>query len=168
MKTLKINDWDQIPENFTGIAEFLNRDKFWYKDGKPHREDGPAKEYSNGTKVWYKEGLYHRENGPAYEYLDGSKVWYKEGKLHRINGPAREYKNGYPQWWIDSKIYSSVWLQFLVEDSIYLGKEKGKYDLDWLRFLTEKGIKEFPIVARMEQDNCFIPLFNKVFGASIT
>jgi len=144
MKTLKINDWDQIPENFTGIAEFLNRDKFWYKDGKPHREDGPAKEYSNGTKVWYKEGLYHRENGPA-----------------------REYKNGYPQWWIDSKIYSSVWLQFLVEDSIYLGKEKGNYNLYWLKFLTDKGIKEFPIVPGMESYKHFACLFDKVFGATI-
>jgi len=28
-------------------------DKFWSLNGKLHREDGPAIEYSNGDKVWY-------------------------------------------------------------------------------------------------------------------
>ena len=27
--------------------------KFWYLNGKLHREDGPAVEYSNGDKRWY-------------------------------------------------------------------------------------------------------------------
>jgi hypothetical protein len=30
--------------------------KFWYLDGKYHREDGPAVEYTNGTKYWYLDG----------------------------------------------------------------------------------------------------------------
>jgi hypothetical protein len=28
----------------------------YYKDGKPHREDGPAKDYDNGSKYWFLEG----------------------------------------------------------------------------------------------------------------
>jgi hypothetical protein len=32
-------------------------DKEWYLNGKLHREDGPAVEYSSGTKVWYLNGF---------------------------------------------------------------------------------------------------------------
>jgi len=31
-------------------------DKFWWLDGKLHREDGPAVEYADGSKFWYLEG----------------------------------------------------------------------------------------------------------------
>jgi len=41
--------------------------KFWYKNGELHREDGPAIEYANGNKFWYKNGELHREDGPAIE-----------------------------------------------------------------------------------------------------
>ena len=30
--------------------------KFWFLNGKYHREDGPAIEYANGTKYWYLNG----------------------------------------------------------------------------------------------------------------
>ena len=30
----------------------------------------------NGNKWWYLNGKLHRENGPAIEYADGTKVWY--------------------------------------------------------------------------------------------
>jgi hypothetical protein len=143
MKTIKVISWDDITDNFTGIAE-----------------------YPNGTKHWLKKGNFHRKDGPAIEHTNGKKEWWNEGNLHRINGPAIEYSDGSKSWWVDNVWYTVAELKDLIEDSIYLGKEKGKYDLDWLRFLTEKGIKGFPIVAEMEQDNCFIPLFNKVFGAT--
>ena len=32
-----------------GLIEFENGDRYWYKDSKPHREDGPAIEYANGS-----------------------------------------------------------------------------------------------------------------------
>jgi len=41
-----------------------------------HREDGPAREYVNGDKFWYKEGKRHRVDGPAKEYVNGCKAWY--------------------------------------------------------------------------------------------
>ena len=53
-----------------------NGSKFWYLNGKCHREDGPAIEYSSGNKFWYLNGKCHREDGPAIEYADGHKVWY--------------------------------------------------------------------------------------------
>tara|TARA_R110002020_G_scaffold461437_1_gene680371 strand:- start:288 stop:590 length:303 start_codon:yes stop_codon:yes gene_type:complete len=54
--------------------------KFWYLNGKRHREDGPAVEYAGGSKHWYFNGKRHREDGPAIEYADGSKFWYLNDK----------------------------------------------------------------------------------------
>ena len=56
--------------------------KFWYINGKCHREDGPASEYSNGTKYWYINGYLHREDGPAAEYSDGSVEYYLNDLLY--------------------------------------------------------------------------------------
>ena len=55
-------------------------DRFWYKDGVLHREDGPAVEYEDGDKAWYKNGIIHRDDGPALEYLEGIKKWYLNGE----------------------------------------------------------------------------------------
>ncbi len=41
----------------------------------------------NGTKLWY-DGKLHRLDGPAIEYSDGTKEWYREGKHDRVDGPA--------------------------------------------------------------------------------
>ena len=57
-------------------VELASGDKFWYQNGKLHREDGPAIEYANGDKIWYKNGKYHRTDGPAVEYANGHKAWY--------------------------------------------------------------------------------------------
>jgi hypothetical protein len=70
-----------------------NGEHHWYKDGKLHREDGPAIIGSNYNE-WYMNGLLHRVNGPAImivdvrtrEYIERS--WYQNGKLHRLDGPA--------------------------------------------------------------------------------
>lgn len=32
----------------------------WYQNGKIHREDGPAVEYSNGDKEWWIRGEWKR------------------------------------------------------------------------------------------------------------
>lgn len=50
----------------------------WWKDGKQHREDGPAEVQwdENGNKeieAWYKNGAWYKENGPAIT------AWYKNG-----------------------------------------------------------------------------------------
>ncbi len=52
----------------------------WYKDGKRHREDGPAIIYANGRQYWYKDGKRHREDGPAVIWPDGTQYWYINNK----------------------------------------------------------------------------------------
>ena len=37
-------------------------DKYWYLNGKIHREDGPAVEFVNGTKHWYLDGKQFSES----------------------------------------------------------------------------------------------------------
>jgi hypothetical protein len=53
--------------------------KRWYLNGKFHREDGPAVEWTSGTKEWFLNGKFHRVDGPAIEYADGSKYWFLNG-----------------------------------------------------------------------------------------
>ena len=125
---LKNNPGEHIPKNFTGIID-----------------------YENGTKYWYKEGEYHREDGPAIEFSSGGKQWYFEGKLHRIDGPAvvstTEFRNH--RWYIEGIEYEK---NVDIVEKVFLGKEKGKYDLEWLRFMTETGIEEFPIIPGLEYE----------------
>jgi len=78
-------------------------DKFWYQNGKLHREDGPALEYANGSKAWYQNDMLHRLDGPAVEHGNGSKSWYQNGKYHRLDGPAIEYANGDKDWYIEGE-----------------------------------------------------------------
>ena len=77
-------------------------DKFWYLNGKWHREDGPARQY------WYENGQ------KKYE------IWYLDNnKWHREDGPARQgwYENGnkkYEQWWLNGKEYTRAeWIKEL-------------------------------------------------------
>jgi hypothetical protein len=62
------------------VKVYTNGDKHWYLNGKRHREDGPAIEFSNGDKYWYLNDLIHREDGPAVEESDGEKYWYLNGE----------------------------------------------------------------------------------------
>ena len=126
MKTIKVETSKEVPNDFTGIAEYPDGGKEWRKGGKLHREGGPAAEYSNGTKLWY-----------------------KEGKWHRLDGPAIEYSHGEKEYWVNGE---SLQTSIFIYGKIFLGKEKGKYDLEWLRFLDEDGIEEYPIVPGHEYE----------------
>ena len=53
---------------------------FWCLNGKYHREDGPAVEWTTGDKFWYINGKFHREDGPAIEYSNGTENWYINGE----------------------------------------------------------------------------------------
>ncbi len=130
MEVLKLKSYVSAPKNYTGIVE-----------------------WDNGSKFWYKEGLLHREDGPAREYTNGDKYWDKEGKLHRTDGPAIVGINGYKEWFVNGDLVGYTVLNFLVFNSLYIGKEKGRYNLYWLRFLTEEGVKEYPIVHGMKDDD---------------
>lgn len=56
-----------------------------------HRIDGPAIELlnGNGTKYWYIDGKQHREDGPAVERANGDKEWYLNGK--KLTTLSQEY-----------------------------------------------------------------------------
>jgi hypothetical protein len=77
--------------------------KFWYLNGKLHREDGPATEWASGNKAWYLNGKLHREDGPAIEDANGYKAWFLNGNLHREDGPAIEWVDGDKEWWLNGK-----------------------------------------------------------------
>ena len=90
--------------NMTNPIEYTvkvhpNGDKHWYLNGKLHRADGPASEWSSGSKFWYLNGKLHREDGPAIEWINGSKEWCLNGKLHREDGPAIEWDSGNKKYW---------------------------------------------------------------------
>lgn len=59
---------------------------------------------SSGTKYWYNEqGRSHRQDGPAVEWSDGAKYWYENGRRHRLDGPAIEYVNDRKYWFIHGR-----------------------------------------------------------------
>ena len=42
---------------------------------------------ADGTKYWYLNGKVHREDGPAIERAGGSKQWYRNGKRIIVRPP---------------------------------------------------------------------------------
>lgn len=42
----------------------------------------------DGTKIYTSNGKLHRRNGPAVEYTDGVKEWWYNGKRHNLKGYA--------------------------------------------------------------------------------
>ena len=80
-----------------------NGNQYWFKDGKRHREDGPAIIYANGDQYWYRNGKRHREDGPAGIDADGDQYWYRDGKRHREVDPAVMYSDGHHEWFKDGK-----------------------------------------------------------------
>ena len=56
-------------------------------------------------KYYNKDGKRHRTDGPTVIWSDGSKEWYINGKLHRTDGPARIWANGIKEWWINNTYY---------------------------------------------------------------
>ena len=82
--------------------------RFWWLNGKYHREDGPAIEFADGNRYWYLNGNLHREDGPAIERADGTRQWYLNGKRHRIDGPAIEHAYGTRRWYLNGLEYTKM------------------------------------------------------------
>ena len=87
------------------VKVYNDGNKYWYLNGKSHREDGPAIEYANGDKKWYLDDTLHREDGPAVEYDNGTKAWYLNGKCHREDGPAMKFTSGDKYWYLNDKLH---------------------------------------------------------------
>ena len=65
--------------NYEQIEINANGDKFYLKDGKLHREDGPAIEFVCGDCAWYQNGVPHREDGPAIDCGGDIKLYWIKG-----------------------------------------------------------------------------------------
>jgi len=52
MNILKLNNWGDLPENYTGIFDFCGT-IFYYLNGKCHREDGPAIIWKDGKVLYF-------------------------------------------------------------------------------------------------------------------
>ena len=40
----------------------------------------------DGSRAYYRDGRRHREDGPAIEYPDGRREYWRDGRLHREDG----------------------------------------------------------------------------------
>ena len=147
METIEVEDYGEIPNGFTGIAEYADGSKQWLLNGKLHRVDGPAWEWANGKKEWWLNGKRHRVDGPAVEGADGGKEWWLNGNRHRVDGPAIEWADGEKQWWLNDRwIFRLKPLgdYIVIEDGLpstvkWLGKP-----MPTLKVLTAEGIKYIP------------------------
>jgi hypothetical protein len=125
VETLKVKSTSEVPKNFTGIVEYPNGDKSWYKEGRRHREDGPAIEYQDGHKEWWVEGtllrkepshvgtiemntnkITHQEQINSVYIDDPSLIngidWLKWTKDNKYTGTAVA-SNGATHWFKDGK-----------------------------------------------------------------
>ena len=75
----------------------------WYCNGKLHRDGGPAIVYPDGTVKWCRNGKLHRDGSPAVVYPDGTEMWYRDGRLHRDDGPAIVYPDDTKEWYRHGK-----------------------------------------------------------------
>jgi hypothetical protein len=48
----------KVPVNHTGIGDYAGS-RAWFLNGKLHRENGPAVEWSNGAFNWHLNGKYY-------------------------------------------------------------------------------------------------------------
>ena len=66
MSTIRVISWDthiRKHPDFTGCLIDKDNDVFWCKNGKRHRENGPAVEFTNnGDKEWWLNGTYLTEH----------------------------------------------------------------------------------------------------------
>ena len=55
-------NYNRVPNNFTGVCKITINDSInFFENGKLHKEDGPAVEYSDGNKEWY-----YKDNNCGY------------------------------------------------------------------------------------------------------
>jgi hypothetical protein len=74
---------------------------------------------TGGTKHWRVNGKLHRLDGPAIEWSDGAKEWRVDGVVHRIGGPAVIWADGTKEWWLNGRQISAAAVDaWLIENEI--------------------------------------------------
>lgn len=115
------------------VVECADGSKGWYRNGKLHRENGPALIWANGDQSWYIDGVQHRADGPAYVSACGRhKAWFFNGKFHRENGPAIERNNSWTtcnkDWYLNGK---KLTLAAFSKKSKMTPEERSMFLLKW-------------------------------------
>lgn len=64
----------------------------YYRNGKLHRDDGPAVIKPDGTQEWYKEGKLYRKDRP-FIYTYSVANWHKEGIISKNKKPTNLSKD---------------------------------------------------------------------------
>jgi len=130
----------------------LDKSISYLKDGKLHREDGPALVWKNGKYFkYYINGILHREDGPALvsKHITEYRI---NGILHREDGPAfikRKDDILIEKWYLNGKIHRQL------NDGpaiLFKNKDKVIYQ-EW----TEYGVSFKKENAKLLYDpiNCF-------------
>lgn len=98
-KMITEHEWGRLT-CFTGITDDGAERRHW-KDGRLHREDGPALVHSGNRpdecwwclngKVMTEEEWGERTHFSGMTECGGKKIYWKAGKLHREDGPAVVY-----------------------------------------------------------------------------
>jgi|ERR1700691_1204999 len=105
METLKLNEYDNIQKNYTGIIEYPNGTIKYFINGELHREDGPAFIYPNGDIYYYLKGFLHRRDGPAIIRADGTLEYFLNGLRHREDGPSCINYDGSFEYCLNGKLH---------------------------------------------------------------
>ena len=86
MNIIKASEWNDIPEDYTGIVKWEDGSVIHHKNGRRHREDGPSFVEPGGYKAWW---------------LDGNHIWDldpdSDGKLDLTNQIILS-KNQHPEY----------------------------------------------------------------------
>lgn len=96
-----------IGKRFTGSTIGNGFIRHW-KEGRPHKDIGPAVVHQDGYQEYWINGKKHRKNLPAVIFSDLSEEWYHRGKLHRTDGPAIDDTRGYKEWWLNGNEYNDI------------------------------------------------------------
>ena len=66
----QFNSYSDVPKDFTGACKLLIDDAVrYFKNGKRHREDGPAVEHEDLRKSWYYKGKCY---GIDFDFINES------------------------------------------------------------------------------------------------
>ena len=139
--------FQRVPLADGGYKSFYGKEitQYYDKDGRLHRENGPAMVSANNS-WWYRHGELHRDgdlpavtnNGDLYWYLNGkkhrdgdkpaiimftgSRFWYQHGVQHRDDEkPAVIFNDGGKE----------VWIHGVREKKIITNLKDGNYKIDF-------------------------------------
>ncbi len=88
----------------------------WMKDGRIHRNDGPAIVSAVGDHhicsagcvaryAWQYHGQFHRVGGPSNENLNSCQSWSLHGEYCRYDGPTEMYDHSIISWYQDDDLH---------------------------------------------------------------